>query len=473
MKENEYDVIVLGSGPGGEGAAIMASKNKKKVLVVEKNSQVGGGCTHWGTIPSKSIRNAIMMFSNLSKTPVVGKEYYHMMPNFVELLAVSKSVVHSQINLRQNFYNRNYVEVRHGEASFVDANTIEIVNENKEAEKVRGEYFVIATGSRPYHPKEIDFSHPLILDSDKVLSLKQTPRSVIIYGAGVVGAEYASIFRNIGIKVNLINTRERMLDFLDNEIGDALIYNMRNSGIVIRNQEEFGSLEVGTNNVMLNLKSGKRLQANYIFWAQGRQGNVEKLRLEKSGVETTERGNIKVDDNYRTNIKNIFAVGDVVGWPNLAGAAYDQGRHAGSIICEIKGMECILHDIPTGIYTDPEISCIGKTEQELTKDKVAYEVGIARFKDLAKAQMLGESDGVLKILFHRETLEILGIHCFGREASEIIHIGQAIMLQEKGGNTIRYFLSTTFNYPTMAEAYRVAALNGINRVQNGDITDYE
>lgn len=473
MKENEYDVIVLGSGPGGEGAAIMASKNKKKVLVVEKNSQVGGGCTHWGTIPSKSIRNAIMMFSNLSKTPVVGKEYYHMMPNFVELLAVSKSVVHSQINLRQNFYNRNYVEVRHGEASFVDANTIEIVNENKEAEKVRGEYFVIATGSRPYHPKEIDFSHPLILDSDKVLSLKQTPRSVIIYGAGVVGAEYASIFRNIGIKVNLINTRERMLDFLDNEIGDALIYNMRNSGIVIRNQEEFGSLEVGTNNVMLNLKSGKRLQANYIFWAQGRQGNVEKLRLEKSGVETTERGNIKVDDNYRTNVKNIFAVGDVVGWPNLAGAAYDQGRHAGSIICEIKGMECILHDIPTGIYTDPEISCIGKTEQELTKDKVAYEVGIARFKDLAKAQMLGESDGVLKILFHRETLEILGIHCFGREASEIIHIGQAIMLQEKGGNTIRYFLSTTFNYPTMAEAYRVAALNGINRVQNGDITDYE
>lgn len=473
MKENEYDVIVLGSGPGGEGAAIMASKNKKKVLVVEKNSQVGGGCTHWGTIPSKSIRNAIMMFSNLSKTPVVGKEYYHMMPNFVELLAVSKSVVHSQINLRQNFYNRNYVEVRHGEASFVDANTIEIVNENKEAEKVRGEHFVIATGSRPYHPKEIDFSHPLILDSDKVLSLKQTPRSVIIYGAGVVGAEYASIFRNIGIKVNLINTRERMLDFLDNEIGDALIYNMRNSGIVIRNQEEFGSLEVGTNNVMLNLKSGKRLQANYIFWAQGRQGNVEKLRLEKSGVETTERGNIKVDDNYRTNVKNIFAVGDVVGWPNLAGAAYDQGRHAGSIICEIKGMECILHDIPTGIYTDPEISCIGKTEQELTKDKVAYEVGIARFKDLAKAQMLGESDGVLKILFHRETLEILGIHCFGREASEIIHIGQAIMLQEKGGNTIRYFLSTTFNYPTMAEAYRVAALNGINRVQNGDITDYE
>ena len=473
MKESEYDVIVLGSGPGGEGAAIMASKNKKKVLVVEKNPQVGGGCTHWGTIPSKAIRNAIMMFSNLSKTPVVGKEYYHMMPNFVELLAVSKSVVHTQVNLRQNFYNRNYIEVRHGEASFIDANTIEIVNENKESEKVRGKYFVIATGSRPYHPKDIDFSHPLILDSDKVLSLTKTPRSIIIYGAGVVGAEYACIFRNIGIKVNLINTRDRLLDYLDDEISQALAYNMRSRGIVIRNQESFDSLEVGTNNVILNLKSGKRLQANYIFWAQGRQGNADNLNLEKAEIEITERGNIKVDGNYRTNVKNIFAVGDVVGWPNLAGAAYDQGRHAGSVICELKGMECILHDVPTGIYTDPEISCIGKTERELTKEKVAYEVGIARFKDLAKAQMLGDVDGMLKILFHRETLKILGIHCFGREASEILHIGQAIMLQENGGNTIRYFLTTTFNYPTMAEAYRVAALNGINRIQNDEIADYD
>lgn len=331
-------------------------------------------------------------------------------------------------------------------------------------ERVSAKQFVIATGSRPYHPSDIDFSHPRIYDSDTILSLEHDPQSVFIYGAGVIGCEYASIFRGLNIKVDLINSRNALLSFLDAEISDALSYHLRNNGAIIRHCEEYSAIKADSSGVTVDLKSGKRMRADCILFANGRTGNTDQLNLESIGLQPNSRGQVSVDSKYCTNIDNIFAVGDVIGYPSLASAAYDQGRIAAEAMTGGSSKTKLIEDIPTGIYTIPEISSVGKTEQQLTELKVPYEVGRAQFKHLARAQISDQPVGSLKILFHRETKEILGIHCFGERAAEIVHIGQAIMEQGPKGNSIEYFTKTTFNYPTMAEAYRVAALNGMNRL---------
>ena len=297
-----------------------------------------------------------------------------------------------------------------------------------------------------------------------MLRLKETPRSITIYGAGVIGCEYASIFRGLRIKVNLINNRDKLLSFLDDEIIDALAYHLRERGVLIRHSEEYERVEADDTGVRVHLKSNKVIQSDILLWAQGRTGNSDGMNLEKIGIGTNERGSIAINESYQTAQPHIYAVGDVVGNPSLASASYDQGRFAAEHAITGACDQRLIEDIPTGIYTIPEISSLGATERELTARKVPYEVGHALFRHLARAQIIGSTTGMLKILFHRETLQILGIHCFGSQASEIIHIGQAIMTQPGEANTLRYFINTTFNYPTMAEAYRVAALNGINRV---------
>ncbi|MCA9149190.1 MAG: Si-specific NAD(P)(+) transhydrogenase, partial [Planctomycetales bacterium] len=318
--------------------------------------------------------------------------------------------------------------------------------------------------SRPYRPAEVDFNHPRIFDSDRILSLDRTPKSITIYGAGVIGCEYASMFRNLGIKVNLINTRDKLLEFLDDEIIDALSYHLRDLGIVIRHREVLDRIEGHDDGVVISLKSGKQLKSDILLWANGRVGNTDRLNLEAIGLAPSSRGYLTVNDVFQTEIPNVYAVGDVIGFPSLASAAYTQGRVAAGHVCD-RDSDCrAIGEIPTGIYTSPEISSVGKSERELTASNVPYEVGNAQFKSLARAQITGRGAGMLKILFHRETLEILGIHCFGANAAEIIHIGQAIMAQPSPGNSLMYFINTTFNYPTMAEAYRVAALNGFNRL---------
>ena len=322
---------------------------------------------------------------------------------------------------------------------------------------------VIATGSRPYRPADVDFSHPRIYDSDTILTLSHTPRRMIIYGAGVIGCEYASIFSGLGVLVDLIDNRDQLLSFLDDEISDALSYHLRNNNVLIRHNEEYERIEGQDHGVVLHLKSGKKIKADALLWCNGRTGNTDKLSLENVGIEANSRGQIAVDKHYRTNVPNVYAAGDVIGWPSLASAAYDQGRSAAGNIVDGDSWH-FVNDVPTGIYTIPEISSVGKNEQELTKEKVPYEVGKAFFKSMARAQIANERVGMLKILFHRDTLAILGVHCFGYQASEIVHIGQAIMNQEGEGNTIKYFINTTFNYPTMAEAYRVAAFDGLNRL---------
>ena len=348
-----------------------------------------------------------------------------------------------------------------GTASFLDERTVEVVTPGGTVERLIADQFVIATGSRPYRPLDIDFTHPRVYDSDTILSLTHTPRRLIIYGAGVIGCEYASIFIGLDHKVDLINTQQKLLSYLDDEIADALSYHLREQGVLIRHNEQIDRLETFDDHVVLHLLSGKKIKADAILWCNGRSGNTDGLGLENVGLTPNNRGQLMVNDQYQTEVDNIYAAGDVIGWPSLASAAYDQGRCAGANMVGEKNVKPIK-DVPTGIYTIPEISSIGKNEQQLTEEKVPYEVGQASFRHLARAQITGDTVGELKILFHRDTLEVLGIHCFGNNAAEIIHIGQVVM--HSPNNTLKYFVETTFNYPTMAEAYRVAALNGMNRL---------
>ena len=383
---------------------------------------------------------------------------------FSNILGHAKSVIDKQTRLRQGFYDRNQCTLVFGTARFIDTNTVSVMQSDGTEEHYSADKFVIATGSRPYQPDNVDFLHERIYDSDSILSLKHDPQHIIIYGAGVIGCEYASIFRGLGVKTDLINTRDRLLSFLDNETSDALSYHFWNSGVVIRNDETFEKIEGTDDGVIIHLESGKKMRADCLLYANGRTGNTDKLNLGAVGLEADSRGQVSVNTNYQTNIDHVYAVGDVIGYPSLASAAYDQGRFVAQAIVKGEAEGHLIEDIPTGIYTIPEISSVGKTEQELTAAKVPYEVGRSSFKHLARAQIAGKDIGSLKILFHRETKEILGIHVFGERAAEIIHIGQAIMEQKGEANTIEYFVNTTFNYPTMAEAYRVAALNGLNRL---------
>jgi NAD(P) transhydrogenase len=461
MYSNEYDVIVIGTGPGGEGAAMQATKNGKRVAVIEKYHRIGGGCTHWGTIPSKALRFAIYSVMESMNNPILkdmgtrGRSV-----SFGQLRASSRSIISKQESMRQTFYDRNGVPVIQGHAKIIDANTVEIDGDVR----IRGKFIVIASGSRPYRPEGVDFNHPRIFDSDTILDLQTNPQSITVYGAGVIGCEYASMFRNLGIKVNLVNTREKLLEFLDDEIIDALSYHMRDQGILLRHNETMSKIEGHSDGVVLSLESGKQLKTDILLWANGRSGNTEDLGLESIGISPNRRGQIVVNENFQTACPNVYAVGDVIGFPSLASAAYMQGRAAATHFLGETISLLSLQNVPTGIYTSPEISSIGKTERELTEAKIPYEVGHSQFKSLARAQITGRAIGMLKILFHRETLEILGVHCFGPNAAEIIHIGQAIMSQPGQNNTLEYFFNTTFNYPTMAEAYRVAALNGYNRL---------
>ena len=462
MAEHHYDVVVIGAGPSGEGAAMNATKHGKRVAIIEDKQTVGGNCTHWGTIPSKALRHSVKQIITFNTNQMfrdIGEPRWFSFPRVMQN---AHKVIAKQVKLRTQFYARNRVDLINGRASFLDANRMEIRG-NKSHEVLHFKQVVIATGSRPYLPPDVDFRHHRIYNSDTILNLSHTPRTLIIYGAGVIGSEYASIFAGLGVKVDLINPGSRLLTFLDDEISDALSYHLRNNGVLVRHNEEYESVDGDDHGVVMSLKSGKKIRADAFLWCNGRSGNTEKLGLENIGLTPNGRGQLAVDDHYRTEIDHIYAAGDVIGWPSLASAAYDQGRSASSDIVKDDYFR-LVSDVPTGIYTLPEISSVGQTERELTGAKVPYEVGQAFFKDLARAQITGDPVGMLKILFHRETREILGIHCFGDQAAEIVHIGQAIMNQEGEANSLNYFINTTFNYPTMAEAYRVAALNGLNRI---------
>ena len=457
----DYDAVVLGAGPAGEAAAMKLAKTGKKVAVVDPRDQVGGNCAHVGTIPSKALRQSVFNIIGIRRDPLFSSVTDSFQVPLNKVLSKARQVILSQVNTHKIFYQRNGIDVIQGWGSFIDAHTLEIDDMDDETNRsITFEQAIIAVGSRPYRPDILDFDHPRVFDSDKILQMDYVARKIIIYGAGVIGCEYASIFTGLGYVVDLINNKDQLLSYLDGEISDALSHDFRQFGVRIRNNEEIDRLETFDDCVILHLKSGKKIKSDAILWCNGRSGNTDGLNLEAVGLSANSRGQMEVDKTYRTAVPHIYAVGDVIGWPSLASAAYDQGRNAAGFMVGDEDAEFVT-SVPTGIYTIPEISSIGKTEQELTDEKIPYEVGQAFFRHLARAQIIGERSGVLKILFHRETLEILGIHSYGNHSSEIIHIGQAVM---KCGHTLEYFVNTTFNYPTMAEAYRVAALNGLNRI---------
>lgn len=465
--KNHYDVIVIGSGPGGEGAAITIAKAGKSVAIVERYAMVGGGCTHWGTIPSKTFIHMVRQYSDATTSRLFKRKHPLTKVSAEELMTAVADVVDQQVREREGFYQRNGIEVLEGFARFIDPKRIEVTDPSDTVQQFTADHFVIATGTHPYRPDDVDFNNPFVVDSDTILQMRKLPGTLTVYGAGVVGCEYASAFKGLGIKVNLIDSRERILDYLDSEISNALSYHMRDEkGILIRQNEEYQQVEVKKDGVLLHLKTGKTVKSDMLLWANGRTGSSSGMGLEELGIKIDHRGNLGVNESYQTAQPHIYAVGDIVGYPNLASAAFDQGRFVGCHIAD-TGEYCIASvakRIPTGIYTDPEVSCIGATEGELTEECVPYEVGRAFFRNLARGQISDHKVGMLKLLFHRDTLEILGVHCFGYNASELLHLGQTIMAQPKPYNNLKYFIDTTFNYPTMAEAYRVAALNGYNRL---------
>ena len=457
----KYDAVVLGSGPAGEGAAMKLAKSGKRVAIVDVREQLGGNCTHVGTIPSKALRQTVSNIIRYRRDPMFKKMGDWRQFTMKQVLQSAHKVIQQQVETHSRFYDRNEIAIYHGRAYIQDKNTVLVFGADGIKETIMCHQIVIATGSRPYRPEMLDFNHPRVFDSDKILDLDFSIQKIIIYGAGVIGCEYASIFIGLDHKVDLINTQHKLLSYLDDEISDALSYHLRAQGVLIRHNEQIDHLETFDDHVVLYLQSGKKIKADAILWCNGRSGNTDGLGLENVELKPNSRGQLTVNDQYQTEVENIYAAGDVIGWPSLASAAYDQGRCAGA---NMSGEENVapVTDIPTGIYTIPEISSIGKTEQELTEEKIPYEVGQASFRHLARAQITGDTVGELKILFHRDTLEVLGVHCFGNNAAEIIHIGQAVM--NSPNNTIKYFVETTFNYPTMAEAYRVATLNGMNRL---------
>jgi NAD(P) transhydrogenase len=461
--DQHFDIVVIGSGPAGEGAAMMGAKNHRKVAVIERYEEVGGGCTHWGTIPSKALRHAVKTLQDARNNPFLRACASEVQVSFPQLLSTADQVIESQVRMRQRFYDRNGVPVLRGQASFIDAHTLQVAPHLQAPMRVTADHFVIATGSRPYRPPGLDFTHPRVRDSDTVLKCTDSPFSVTIYGAGVSGCEYASIFLNMGAKVTLLNTQDRLLSFMDDEIAEALSYHLRDQGCVIRHNEQFEGLEARERDVLLLLKSGRKIKSNLLLWANGRTGNTDGMNLEALGLVPNQRGQLAVNEHYQTAVPHIFAVGDVSGPPALASAAYQQGGHAGNYIVDASIPAHRMDLIPSGIYTIPEISSVGRTERELQQAGVPYEIGHTSFKTLARAQMTEQRVGMLKLLFHPQTLELLGVHCFGDNASEIVHIGQTVMAS-RDINNLRYFITTTFNYPTMAEAYRIAAYNGLNRL---------
>lgn len=462
-KSSGWDLVILGSGPGGEAAAMRAVKGGLRVAVVDRIERLGGSSIHLGTIPSKALRHQIRQLVRYHRNPLLHGLLETPRVGWPQLVSRSREVIGAQMNVRARFYRRNRVRVFPGHGRLDGPGRVLVNSTDGREWLLETRNVLIATGSRPYRPADVDFSHPRIYDSDTLLGMQHTPNNIVIYGAGVIGCEYASVFCGLGLRVDLVNTRSHLLDFLDTEITDALSYHLREQGATIRHNEHYQRVEADDDGVTLVLESGKSIRADALLWCNGRTGNTRDIGLETVGLEADGRGHLKVDDSYRTAAEGVYAVGDVIGWPSLASAAYDQGRFCAGTLCGDPPRQ--VTDVPTGIYTIPGISSVGATEQDLTRQKVPYEVGQAFFRDLARAQITGEPTGMLKILFHRDTRAVLGIHCFGYQATEIVHVGQAILRQPAPNNTIDYFVETTFNYPTMAEAYRMAAINGLNRLQ--------
>ena len=457
----QYDLIVIGSGPGGQRAAIQGAKAGKRVAVVEKQAAIGGVSINTGTIPSKTMREAVLHLSGFYSKSFYGSNY-NVKENvtMADLNFRVQRVIENEVAVTQDQLKRNGVDVIHGFGKFTDAHHLRVENGSGYTE-LEGQYFVIATGTKPAVNAKVPINGRNIINSDQILTMPQIPRTLIVVGGGVIGVEYACMFATLGVRVIIVEKRPRLLEFADTEMVEALTYHMRDQRATLRQNEEVASVEeTPEGKVAANLVSNKRINADALLYAVGRQGNVDKLDLALAGIEADDRGRIKVDEDYRTTQAHIFAVGDVIGFPSLASVSMEQGRIAAARAFGLQ-VQTDPASYPYGIYTIPQISFIGKTEEQLTDADVPYEVGVAYYREIARGQISGHTDGRLKLLFHRETLELLGVHIFGEDAAELLHIGQAVFLLK---GKVSYFVNTVFNYPTLAECYKTAAFNGLNRL---------
>ncbi|TMR88141.1 Si-specific NAD(P)(+) transhydrogenase [Nonomuraea basaltis] len=459
----DFDVVVLGSGPGGQKAAIAAAKLGKRVAIVEKRHMIGGVCINTGTIPSKTLREAVLYLTGLNQRELYGASYRVKDEITVTDLGMrTQHVIGREIQVIRSQLGRNHVTVLHGTGRFLDPHTIGITgDEEKEEKKVTAEKIVIATGTSPARPDSVEFDDSTVIDSDAILHLNRVPETLVVVGAGVIGIEYASMFAALGTKVTVVERRERMLEFCDLEIVEALKYHLRDLAVTFRFGENVAAVERRPGGALTLLESGKKIPADCVMYSAGRQGKTTELCLEAAGLAADARGRIKVDENYATAVPHIYAVGDVIGFPALAATSMEQGRLAAQHACG-EPVEELADLPPIGIYTIPEISFVGKSEDELTRDKIPFEVGISRYRELARGQIIGDSYGMLKLLVSSEDRRLLGVHVFGTGATELVHIGQTVM----GCNgTVDYLVNAVFNYPTLAESYKVAALDAMNKMR--------
>jgi NAD(P) transhydrogenase len=458
----DFDVLVLGSGPGGQKAAIAAAKLGRRSGVVERRDMIGGVCINTGTIPSKTLREAVLYLTGLNQREMYGQSYRVKEDITVgDLAARTRHVVGREVDVVRSQLSRNHVSLLPGLGHFLDEHTVEISDGTGQATKVTADKIVVATGSRPARPDTVDFDDKTIIDSDGIVSLDEVPRSMVVVGAGVIGIEYASMFAALGTKVTVVERRERMLEFCDLEVVEALKYQLRDLAVTFRFSESVAAVERHPRGAITVLESGKKIPAETVMYSAGRQGMTDGLGLERAGIEADARGRIPVDEYFRTTVPHIYAVGDVVGFPALAATSMEQGRFAAYHACD-EPVHTMNDLQPIGIYTIPEISFIGRTEDALTAARIPFEVGISRYRELARGQIIGDSYGVLKLLVSPDDRSLLGVHVFGTGATELVHIGQAVM---GCGGTVDYLVDAVFNYPTLAESYKVAALDAMNKIR--------
>jgi NAD(P) transhydrogenase len=459
----DYDVLILGSGPSGQKAAIAASKLGRRVGIVDRRDMIGGVCINTGTVPSKTLREAVVYLTGMSQRELYGSNYRVKEDITVsDLGARTQHVITRQTEVILNQLSRNHVTLISGTARFCDPHAVLVDNGSGREVKATAEKIIIAAGTRPARPDSVDFDERTIVDSDGVINLEAVPRSMVVVGAGVIGMEYASMFAALGTKVTVVERRNQMLEFCDAEIVESLKYHLRDLSVAFRFGEEVASVERHQNATLTILKSGKKIAADTVMYSAGRQGQTDDLQLEEAGLSADKRGRITVDEHFRTAVPHIYAVGDVIGFPALASTSMEQGRLAAHHACDepVRAM----HELqPIGIYTIPEISFVGQTEDELTNSSTPFEVGTARYRELARGQILGDSYGMLKLLVSPDDRRLLGVHLFGTGATELVHIGQAVM---GCGGTVDYLVDAVFNYPTLAESYKVAALDAMNKIRN-------
>ena len=470
MEIRHFDLCVVGSGPAGQKCAIQAAKLGKTVCVVEQMEAVGGVAINTGTIPSKALREAVVAVLAARKhADDVGSGALDRTKELSLLIDYCQRVIHAEIEVVRRQLLDNGIELMHGTASLLDANRI-VVDGRHTTETIDATHILLAPGTTPARPAHVPFDGEKIVTTDELLHLPYLPQTLIVVGGGVIGTEYASMLSALGVRVTLIETRDRLLEFADREIVEALQYQLRQSGMTLRLGEKVveikrvpapsGSRTTG-DVVQATLASGKTLHADCLLYSGGRQGATDKLGLAAAGLAADERGRIKVNETFQTSAPHVYACGDVIGFPALASTSMEQGRLAA---CHMFGAPMVLEEemLPYGIYAIPEISMVGATEDALTERAVPYETGIAYYRETARGQLLGDETGMLKLLIHQQTEAILGVHIIGTSATELVHIGQAVM-RLKG--TAEYFIETVFNYPTLAECYKVAAFNGRNKIR--------